>query len=767
VDLAVSTLRGQMADNRAWSADPSRPAVICGTVDMIGSRLLFSGYGQGFKTRPLHAGFLGQDALLVHDEAHLEPAFQALVERIRNEQLKSLDPWKLRVMALTATSRGNQPAAAFSLGPADLADPVVRKRVGSAKRIHLHETGEKELANALVERALGYGASGRAVIVFVRTVDLLAKVSDQLAKAGHQVATLSGTMRGHERDLLVAEAPADNEPVSVLNEELARKRAIFGRFLPGAKVALPGTVYLVSTSAGEVGVNISADDLVCDLSTFESMAQRLGRVNRFGERTDTEVHIFHPPGAALDAESPLDAARVATLELLRNLNGDGSPRALEALPAESRRAAFAPEPELVPATSVLFDAWAMTTIRTRMAGRPHVEPYLHGIAEWEPPRTYVAFRDEVALVRGDLLETYAPADLLEDYPLKPHELLSDTSKRIAATFEEIASRFQGAPEGFPIWLISSDNADIAVLTLQSIMERAASEKNGLVDVLAGATVLLSPRACRPVGGHFVSDWPEDGLGDVSERNGDMRRRLLSQVPNPRPPLEDMRRVRVIVLDHNEEGPSPEGDDIEPRYWVWFEKDKGGDSDGSATARRSVLLEVHSADVEREAERITAALALDEPLKRCVVVAARLHDIGKSRGIWQRSIGNVRPPPVLAKAGPELSLRSLTRYRHELGSILDATADAELQRMSPELQELTLHIVAAHHGRARPNFPVDELFDPERPAADMALLGGDTIARFGRLQERYGRWGLAYIESLLRAADYAASQAPSSTLEVPS
>src|SRR5205814_2205602 len=34
--LAISTLRGQFADNREWSVDPSRPAVIVGTVDMIG-----------------------------------------------------------------------------------------------------------------------------------------------------------------------------------------------------------------------------------------------------------------------------------------------------------------------------------------------------------------------------------------------------------------------------------------------------------------------------------------------------------------------------------------------------------------------------------------------------------------------------------------------------------------------------------------------------------------------------------------------------------
>jgi CRISPR-associated endonuclease/helicase Cas3 len=59
-DLAISTLRGQFADNREWSADPSRPAVVCGTVDMIGSRLLFGGYGIGYKGRPLHAPSSGR-----------------------------------------------------------------------------------------------------------------------------------------------------------------------------------------------------------------------------------------------------------------------------------------------------------------------------------------------------------------------------------------------------------------------------------------------------------------------------------------------------------------------------------------------------------------------------------------------------------------------------------------------------------------------------------------------------------------------------------
>lgn len=100
IPLALSTLRGQFADNREWCADPARPAVIVGTVDMIGSGLLFSRYTCGFKTRPHHAALIGQDALLVHDEAHLEPAFQILLNSIVDEQKRCGDNRPLRVLQL-------------------------------------------------------------------------------------------------------------------------------------------------------------------------------------------------------------------------------------------------------------------------------------------------------------------------------------------------------------------------------------------------------------------------------------------------------------------------------------------------------------------------------------------------------------------------------------------------------------------------------------------------------------------------------------------
>ena len=68
--VRLGVLRGGLADDGAWRVDPARPAVIVGTVDMIGSRLLFSGYGDGRWKRPMHAGLLAHDAIVVLDEAH-------------------------------------------------------------------------------------------------------------------------------------------------------------------------------------------------------------------------------------------------------------------------------------------------------------------------------------------------------------------------------------------------------------------------------------------------------------------------------------------------------------------------------------------------------------------------------------------------------------------------------------------------------------------------------------------------------------------------
>jgi CRISPR-associated endonuclease/helicase Cas3 len=404
--LAISTLRGQFADNREWSADPSRPAVIIGTVDMIGSGLLFSRYTVGFKLRPHHAAFLAQDVLLVHDEAHLEPAFQQLLGSIVAEQVRSNDFRKLRVIELSATTRSEALLEPFRITEEDKRNEFVNKRLNAVKKLSLvpSNDGQKENDKKLIEFALAFKDTGRAILIYVRSVESATKIAAELDKAEHQdqVLMLTGTMRGKERDELV-------------------KKPIFQRFLPEPSraagiVPVDGTVFLVATSAGEVGVNISADDLICDLSTYESMAQRFGRINRFGERDDSTIVVVHETTFGKKdkkgelVQNALDIARERTLALLKKLGGNASPAALDRLPVSERSLAFSPFPEMRVATDVQFDAWALSSIRERIAARPPVAPYLHGEAEWEPPETNIAWRDEVDDIQGELLTAYPPDD---------------------------------------------------------------------------------------------------------------------------------------------------------------------------------------------------------------------------------------------------------------------------------------------------------------------------------------------------------------------
>jgi CRISPR-associated endonuclease/helicase Cas3 len=103
--LAISTLRGEHQDNKEWQTDPAGAAIIIGTVDMIGSKLLFTGYQSSQRMRPFMAGLIGQDVLLIHDEAHLTPAFGHLVRQIIQTQQKQGNPRPLRMIELSATRR--------------------------------------------------------------------------------------------------------------------------------------------------------------------------------------------------------------------------------------------------------------------------------------------------------------------------------------------------------------------------------------------------------------------------------------------------------------------------------------------------------------------------------------------------------------------------------------------------------------------------------------------------------------------------------------
>jgi CRISPR-associated endonuclease/helicase Cas3 len=330
--------------------------------------------------------------------------------------------------------------------------------------------------------------------------------------------------------------------------------------------------------------------------------------------------------------------------------------------------------------------------------------------------------------------------------------------RVTEQLEMIAESY---PDEF-VWIVESDGS-VDLTRLGDLVPRN-KQKRQTAD-LSDCTVVLPPAVGGLENGMLHggrrSDVAVYGPYDVSDRWVDEKNRgRRCRVWDDDQPPEGMRLVRTIdtmLLDADDETGS-EGDPSSRRYWRWYVRPQSADDDGSKTAQQAQELEPHNRAAQKLASGLTSKLNLDPSEALAVSLASGWHDLGKRRAIWQRSIGNGEfPSRMLAKSERKMSAVSLSKYRHEFGSLIDLAGLAEFGVLEQEVQDLVLHLVAAHHGRARPYFPTDEAFDPDTSKELGAGIAQETPRRFARLQRKYGRWGLAYLESLVRTADSLASQ----------
>ena len=132
--LPVTRMRGGTTWASAWLDRPDRPGIVLGTVDQVGSRLLFRGYGVGDRRRPIDAALVGTDALLLVDEAHLATALLTTVSAAQQRDRLGVPLPGLTVVQLSATGTPTADTFAFDVD-AHRSHPVAGRRLSAGKRL--------------------------------------------------------------------------------------------------------------------------------------------------------------------------------------------------------------------------------------------------------------------------------------------------------------------------------------------------------------------------------------------------------------------------------------------------------------------------------------------------------------------------------------------------------------------------------------------------------------------------------------------------------
>jgi CRISPR-associated endonuclease/helicase Cas3 len=211
-----------------------------------------------------------------------------------------------------------------------------------------------------------------------------------------------------------------------------------------------------------------------------------------------------------------------------------------------------------------------------------------------------------------------------------------------------------------------------------------------------------------------------------------------------------------------------------------------EDDHGTFASVSVLLARHISGVAGITQTLATAVGLPVEILDDLVLAARFHDVGKADPRFQLMLHGGDPVAhavagrLLAKSAvsmPDRAARARAReragypsgMRHEGASVALVSSSRELREKAHDW-DLVLHLIASHHGWFRPfAAPVSDAsavqITVDLDGVSLSAPGNHELLRvdsgvadrFWQLVRRYGWWGLAWLETVLRLADHRQSR----------
>lgn len=821
--VGVFTLRGGVPKDDGWARCPDQPLVVASTVDQLGSRLLLQGYGVSRGMRPVHAGLLANDTLILLDEVHLSRPFAETLETLdRLRQRFDALPHRFQHAFLSATP-GDRAVERFTLSERDLArDGPLGARLYAKKPARLVEvTGRSEVERLCVGEAKSLIANHSVIAVVLNRVNSAAIVARQLAESlgtTADVRLLTGRMRPLDRDRAMLEL---------------RPRILTGRDRAGAV----GKLVIVATQCIEAGADFDFDAIITEAASLDALRQRFGRVDRLGLYGRSNNLIVNDKA---EKDDPVyGEARSATVAWIKerldkkSKQLDFGPRLLPEIDTDALGDLIAPTrhaPVMLPA---YLDLWSQTA--PMPAQLPDVTLWLHG------PQTGPA--DVQVIWRADLRE----GDVAGHDPRRATEIVSavrPTSLEAAPVPFAAAVRWLSA--GADTTMVDTEGAEAAkddegLATKQAL--RWDGDDSQLISgkqLRPGDTIVVPSTRGGIAAGSFNAGTPPEPVPDLAEQaalfgRGQTTLRLNADV------LASLQLPKLTDdLEATRDSLAAAAAQAEPGTWraLWLDALSKGrlvgqeqlclvgkriplatlqalargqtvedglelttDEDDSPFAGKPVHLSKHSFDVETFARDFASAVGLAPHLIDDLALAGWLHDIGKADRRFQillrggSDIDYLKDPTPLAKSGLSTADKAgqrrahqLSRYptgaRHELQSVAMMHASRDSLAAKATDWELVLHLVASHHGHCRPFAPAVADPAPVQVALDgHASVAFGTVAfpavssdhklhaldapiadRYWRLIRKYGWHELCWLEAILRLADHRASEAEQEAAE---